>query len=72
MKTSMKSTNMPRTQYVKGLEEVRRKNNIVTLQSVHLLYRSEANNGQARVGFFVNKKCNNNITRVTTVNFRVA
>ena len=60
MKTSMKTTNKPMTQYVKGHEEVRIKENIVTLQSGHLLYHYEANNGQAGVGFLINKKCNNN------------
>ena len=34
-----------------------------TLQSGHLLYHSEANNGQAGVGFLINKKWKDNITR---------
>ena len=39
------------------LGEVRRKEeSVITLQSGHLLYHSEANNGQAGVGFLVNKK----------------
>ena len=38
-----------------GLGEVRRKEEgFTTLQSGHLLYDSEANNGQAGVGFLVN------------------
>ena len=43
-----------------------------TLQSGHLLYHSEANNGQAGVGFLINKKWKDNITRVSsgTHNFR--
>ena len=56
-----------------GLGEVRRKQkSFPTLQSGHLLYHSEANNGQAGVGFLVNKKWKNNVTRVTTGNSRVA
>ena len=40
-----------------GLGEVRRKEeSFRTLQRGHLLYKSEANNGQAGVGFLVNKK----------------
>ena len=47
-----------------GLGEVRSKEEIfTTLQSDHLLYNSEANNGQAGVGFLVNKKWKDNITR---------
>ena len=39
-----------------GLGEVRRKEeSFTTLQRGHLLYHSEANNGQAGVGFLVNK-----------------
>ena len=56
-----------------GLGEVRRKEeSVTTLQSGHLLYHSEANNGQAGVGFLVNKKWKDNITRVSSVNSRVA
>ena len=43
-----------------------------TLQSGHLLYQSEANNGQAGVGFLVNKKWKDNKTRVSSGNSRVA
>ena len=47
-----------------GLGEVRRKEeSFTTLQSGHLLYHSEANNGQAGVGFLINKKWKDNITR---------
>ena len=47
-----------------GLGEVRRKEeSFTTLQSSHLLYHFGANNGQAGVGFLVNKKWKDNITR---------
>ena len=47
--------------------EVRRKEESFTsLQSGHLLYHSEANSGQAGIGFPTN-----NTTRVTLVNSRV-
>ena len=56
-----------------GLGEVRRKEEcFTTLQSGHMLYHSEANNGQAGVGFLVNKKWKDNITRVSSGNSRVA
>ena len=56
-----------------GLREVRRKEeSFTTLQSVHLLYHSEANNGQAGGGFLINKKWKDNITRVSSGNSRVA
>ena len=56
-----------------GFGEVRRKEeSFTTLQSGHLLYHSEANNGQAGVGFLVNKKWKDNITRVSSGNSRVA
>ena len=42
------------------------------LQSGHLLYYSEANNGQAGVGFPVNKKRKENIARLSSGNARVA
>ena len=42
------------------------------LQSGHLLYHYEANNGQAGVGFLVNMKWKDNITRVSNENSRVA
>ena len=52
-----------------GLGEVRRKEkSFTTLQSGHLLYHSEANNG----GFLVDKKCKDNITRVSSGSSRVA
>ena len=58
---------------VKGLGEVRRKEeSFTTIQSGHLLYHSEANNGQAGVGFLVNSKWKDNITRVSSGNSRVA
>ena len=37
-----------------------------------MLYHSEANNGQGGVGFVINKKLKDNITRVTSGNSRVA
>ena len=47
-----------------GLGEVRRKEeSFTTLQSGHLLYHSEANNGRAGVAFLVNKKWKDNVTR---------
>ena len=56
-----------------GLGEVRSKEEIfTTLQSGHLLYNSEANNGQAGVGFLVNKKWKDNITRKPSGSSRVA
>ena len=56
-----------------GLGEVRRREeSFTTLQSGHLMYHSEANNGQAGVGFLVNKKWKDNITRVSSGNSRVA
>ena len=48
----------------------RKEESFTTLQSGHLLYHSEANNGQAGVGFLVNKKWKDNITRVSSVNSR--
>ena len=56
-----------------GLGEVRRKEkNFTTLQSGHLLYHYDANNGQAGVGFLVNNKWKDNITRVPSGNSRIA
>ena len=56
-----------------GLGEVRiKEESFTTLQSGHLLYHSEANNGQAGVGFLVNKKWKDNITRVPSGSSRVA
>ncbi len=37
-----------------------------------MLYHSEANNGQASVGFLVNRKWKDNITRVSSGSSRVA
>ena len=45
-----------------ALGEVRRQEeSFTTLQSGHLLYHSDANDGQAGVGFLVNKKWKDNI-----------
>ena len=65
-----------------GLGEVRRKEesfttlqsveHVATLQSGHLLYHSEANNGQAGVGFLINKTWKDNITRVSSGSSTVA
>ena len=56
-----------------GLGEVRRKEeSFTTLQSGHLLFHFEANNGQAGVGFLVNKKWKYSITRVYSGSSRVA
>ena len=56
-----------------GLGEVRRKEeSFRTVQSGHLLYHSVAHNGQAGVGFLVNKKWKDNITRVSSGSSRVA
>ena len=53
--------------------KVRRKQEtITTLQSGHLLYHSEANNGEAGVGFLVNMKWKDNTARVSSGNSRVA
>ena len=50
----------------------RKEESFTTLQRGHLLYHAEANNWQAGVGFLVNKKWKDNITRVTSWNSRVA
>ena len=55
---------------VMGLREVRRKEESFT--TLHMLYHSEANNGQAGGGFLVNKTWKDNITRVSSGNSRVA
>ena len=58
---------------VLGLGEVRRKEeSFTTLQSGHLMYHSDANNGQAVVCFLENKKWKDNITRVSSGNSIVA
>ena len=43
-----------------------------TIQSGHLRYHFEANNGQTGVGFPVNKKWKDNIARVSSGSSRVA
>ena len=44
-----------------------------TLQSGHLLYHSKANNGQAGVGFLINRKWKNHIiVRVNSISLRIA
>ena len=43
-----------------------------TLQIGHLLYHSKSNNGQAGVGFLINRKCKDHIVRVNSVSPRVA
>ena len=56
-----------------GLGAVRRKEGSFTpLQSGHLLYHSDAKNGQVGVGFLVNNKWKDNITRVSSGSSRVA
>ena len=59
---------------VTGLGDAQRKedNFFTTIQSGHLLYHSEANNGQAGIGFLVNNKWKDNITRVSSGSSRVA
>ena len=54
-----------------GLGEGRRKeDSFTTLQSGHMLYHSEAYNGQGGVGFVINKKWKDNITRVNLRKFQ--
>ena len=56
-----------------GIGVVRRKEERFTsIQSGHLLYHSDANNGQSDVGFPVNIKWRDNITGVSSGNSRVA
>lgn len=56
-----------------GIGEVRRKEeSFTTLQSGHLLYHSKANNGQAGVGFLINRKWKDRIARVNSIDHRVA
>ena len=43
----------------------KKRGKFTTLKSGHLLYHSEANNGQTGVGFLVNKKWKYNITRLS-------
>ena len=56
-----------------GIGEVRRREEcFTTLQSGHLLYHSKANNGQAGVGFLMNRKRKDHIVRVNSITPRVA
>ena len=56
-----------------GITEVRKPEEcFTTLQSGHLLYHSKANNGQAGVGFLINRKWNDHIVRVNSISPRVA
>ena len=56
-----------------GIGEVRRRDEcFTTQQSGHLLYHSMANNGQAGVGFLLNKKWKDHIVRVNRISSRVA
>ena len=71
LEEELKENNMKRE--VTGLGEVRRKEeSFATLQSGHIQYHSETNNGQAGVDFLVNKKWKHNITRVSSGSSRVA
>ena len=71
LKEELKETNIKWD--VIGLGEIRRKEEgFTTLQSGHLLCHSKANNGQAGVGFLINKKWKDNITRVNNNSPRVA
>ena len=48
--------------------EVRRREKcFITLQSGHLLCNFKANNSQAGVGFFINRKSNNHTVRVNSI-----
>ena len=56
-----------------GVTEVRRPEEcFTTLQSGHLLYHSKENNGQAGVGFIINRKWKDHIMRVNSISLRVA
>ena len=56
-----------------GIREVRRREEgFTTLQSGHLLYYSKAKNGQAGVGFLINRERNDNIVKVKGISPRVA
>ena len=56
-----------------GLGETRRKAEcFTTLQSGNVLYHSQAKNGQAGVGFLINKKWQDRIERVKSIGHRVA
>ena len=51
-----------------SISEVRRPEEcFTTLQSGHLLYHSKANNGQAGVGFLINRKWKDHIVRVNNI-----
>ena len=71
LEEELKENNMKWDVIVLG--EIRRKlESFATLQSGHLLYHSEANNGQTGVGFLVNKEWKDSITRVSSGSSRVA
>ena len=56
-----------------GIRELRRREeDFATLQSGHLLYHSKANNGQAGVGFLINRERNDYIVRVKGISPRVS
>ena len=54
------------------LGKVRRKENSFTTLPSGLLYHSEDNDGQGGVGFLINKKWKDNLTRVSSGSSRVA
>ena len=56
-----------------GISEVRRQEVCATtLPSGHQLYHSKANNGQAGVGFHINRKRKDHIGRVNNISPRVS
>ena len=56
-----------------GISEVRRPEEcFTTSQSGHLLCHSKVNNGQALVGFLINRKWNDHIVRVNIISPRIA
>ena len=77
---------LPRDEHLQELKEELRETRLVcnwhlrsektrgmfTLQSGHLLYHSKANNGQAGVGFLINRKWKDHIVRVTSISPWVA
>ena len=50
----------------------KKRGNFTTLQSGHLLYHSDANYGQAGVGFLITKTWKDNMTRISSGSSRVA
>ena len=55
-----------------GIYEVTRPEGCFTiLQSGHLLYHSKENNGQAGVGFIINRKWKHRLVRVNSISPRV-